>query len=106
MSLVNGYRDDYLHADVPPHVVNSGPSCHDVHVSIFQPAEVVLVCSVQQVVDRDVQLCHFALLQLYVGPCRQVLQRVAGRGCLGVVGTIDVILAEVALDVCRDEDVV
>ena len=60
----------------------------------------VLIGAVQQVVSGDVYLGYLLVFQQDVGTCRQVHQRIAGRGRLGVVGTVDVVLLQVALDAC------
>ena len=66
----------------------------------------VLVGTIQQVVGCDVQLGNLFLFQLNVGTCREAEQRV-GR-CLGfrIVGTIDVRLLQVAVEVGSDVEVV
>ena len=65
------YRDNELEHDVAPHVVDTLTSCRIVNVAVFQAAQVVLVCTVQQVLCRHVDLCHFSLVNVQVRTCRQ-----------------------------------
>ena len=100
------YRDNELEHDVAPHVVDTLTSCRIVDVAILQAAQVVLIGTVQQVLGRHVDLCHFSLVNVQVCSCRQTEQRIARCACLGIIHLIIMVLREVALQPQGHEGVV
>ena len=104
MSESDGYHD--LERDVTPHVVDAATTGNHVLVGIFQPAQVVLVGLVQQVVGGDVELSYLLAFHLYVRSCRKAEQAVAGRLGLCVIGTVDMRLLQVAIKSGSDVEVV
>jgi hypothetical protein len=67
---------------------------------------VVLIGFVKQIVGDDIELGQLLAANLDIGTSLKVQQSVAWCLSLGFIGTIDVILLEIALDASRHEKVV
>ena len=96
-SPLQAQRDIYLQRDVPSHVVQSLLAGGGIQAGIFQTTEMVLIGAVGQVLTDQVQRANLLSLVADIRAYRGSEQSVRGRGRLGVVGLVVVILAQVAL---------
>ena len=102
------YDDRYydFEDDVPAHIIDASPAGHGIFVGIFQAVQVVLVGFIEQVVGCDVALSYLLAFHQNVGAGREVEQGVARCLGFGLVGTVDVGLPQIAVEVEGDEEVV
>lgn len=100
-------REDDLEGHVASGIEDTPTSGSMVDVGVLQTAQVALVGSVEQVVANDVYLAELPLaVEQDVGTQCGAEQRVGGRGRLGVVGHVVVVLPEVVADAQADKGIV
>lgn len=95
-SKVHRYHE--FEGDVASHIVDAPSTGRAIHVAVLQSTQVVLVGSIEKVVGDDVEFCPFLSSHLDIGTCREVNQCVSRCHCFGFIGTVDVVLSQVAVD--------
>ena len=64
--FLKGDRDKQFEDDVSSHVEHALLSCYVVHICVLQPAQMVLIGTVQQILSRNTYFCHFLFVDVQV----------------------------------------